>query len=103
MLVATNGGYHQIQHARKVQKYPSTEFLTIVVMCEQVVKRWRRNSENPKIGNVFTCGTTASCAMVKGKLQSDSAYLKDAERIFHGVLTVDGDDLWKGEKVPMEL
>ncbi len=39
LLVATNGGYHRIQHARKVQKYPSTEFLTIVVMCEQVVKR----------------------------------------------------------------
>jgi len=49
-VLATNGGYHRIRHTRKVQKYPSTEFLTIVVMYEQVVKRWRRNSETQKIG-----------------------------------------------------
>ena len=79
-----------------MQKYPSTEFLTIVVMCEEVVKRWRRNSENRKIGNVFTCGATTSYAMVKRRLQSDSACLKDAEITFHGVLTVDGDGLWEG-------
>jgi hypothetical protein len=79
-----------------VQKYSFTEFLTIVVMCEQMVKRWRRNSENRKIGNVFTCGTTTSCATVKRRLPSDYAYLKDAETTFHGVLTVDDDGLWEG-------
>ena len=86
-----------------MQKYPSTKFLTIVVMCEQVVKRWGRNSENRKIGNVFTCGATISCAMVKRRLPSDSACLKDAEITFHGILTVDGDVFGKGEEVLAEF
>jgi hypothetical protein len=93
---APNVGYHQIQHTLKVQKFPSTEFLTIVVMCEQVVKSWGRNSENRKIGNVFTCGAATTCAMVKRRLQSDLACLKNAEITFHRVLTVDGDGLWEG-------
>jgi hypothetical protein len=76
-----------------VQKYFPTEFLTIVVMCEEVAKRWGRNSENRKIGTVFTCGATTSCAMVKGRQPLDLACLRDAETIFHRVLAVDGDDL----------
>jgi hypothetical protein len=44
---ATNGGYHGIWHTRKVQKYPSTEFLTMVVICEQVgVEFWIWKPEN---------------------------------------------------------
>jgi hypothetical protein len=42
---ATNRGYIRIQQTVKIQKYPSTEFLTRVVMCEEVVKRSGRNSE----------------------------------------------------------
>jgi hypothetical protein len=57
---------------------------------------WNSESENRKIRNVFTCGATTSCAIVKRRLQSDLACLKDEEITFHGVLTVDGDGLWEG-------
>lgn len=53
-----NGKPCSIQHAWKVQEYPSTEVLTVVVMYEQVVKKSWRNFDNRKIGNAFACVAT---------------------------------------------
>jgi hypothetical protein len=55
------------------------------------VKFVGRNSENRKIGDVFTCKATTIDAMIKWMVRLDSAHQKGQEIPFHRVLIEVGD------------
>jgi hypothetical protein len=65
----------------RMQEYPFTEFLIIVMMCKQAVKKNWRNSENRKIRNVFPRGARTRSAMAKWMSPLDFARQNGLEPI----------------------
>ena len=64
VILWQRGGYSQIRYIKKIQKHPSTKFLTIVVMHQQVVKFVGMEFQKSEIGDAFALPTQPQLRML---------------------------------------